>query len=46
VGGDDFGVILAQTNREQADAKGMAWGQAIGSTPLRWGTFEIPISAA
>ena len=46
LGGDEFGVILAQTNQEQANAKGMALAQAIGSTPLRWGKFELPISAA
>lgn len=40
LGGDEFGVILAQTNlaqtnQEQANAEGMALAQAIGSTPLR-----------
>lgn len=51
LGGDEFGVILAQTNlaqtnQEQANAEGMALAQAIGSAPLRWGKFELPISAA
>jgi diguanylate cyclase (GGDEF)-like protein len=46
LGGDEFGVIPAQTNQEQANAKGMALAQAIGSTPLRWGKSELPISAA
>lgn len=46
LGGDEFGVILAQTSQEQANAKGVALAQAIGATPLRWGKFEIPISAA
>jgi len=46
LGGDEVGVILAQTNQEQANAKGISLAQAIGATPLRWGKFEIPISAA
>jgi diguanylate cyclase (GGDEF)-like protein len=48
LGGDEFGVILAQINQEQANAKGIALAQAIGSIPLRWGKFkfELPISAA
>jgi diguanylate cyclase (GGDEF)-like protein len=46
LGGDEFGVILAQTSQEQANAKGVALAQAIGAAPLRWGKFEIPISAA
>jgi diguanylate cyclase (GGDEF)-like protein len=46
LGGDEFGVILAQTNQEQVNAKGIALAQAIGSIPLRWGKFELPISAA
>ncbi len=46
LGGDEFGVILAQTNQEQANAKGAALAQAIGTTPLHWGKLEIPVSAA
>lgn len=46
LGGDEFGVILAQTNQEQANAKGIALAQAIGAAPLRWGKLEIPVSAA
>jgi diguanylate cyclase (GGDEF)-like protein len=46
LGGDEFGVILTQTNQEQANAKGISLAQAISATPLRWGKFEIPISAA
>lgn len=46
LGGDEFGVILAQTNQEQANSKGIALAQAIGAAPLRWGKFEIPVSAA
>ena len=46
LGGDEFGVILAQTTQEQANAKGSSLAQAIGATPLHWGKFEIAVSAA
>jgi diguanylate cyclase (GGDEF)-like protein len=46
LGGDEFGVILAQTNQEQATAKAAALAQQIGETALRWGKFKIPVSAA
>ncbi|HXP05646.1 MAG TPA: GGDEF domain-containing protein [Stellaceae bacterium] len=46
LGGDEFGVILAQTNQEQAAAKAAALAQAIGKTALRWGKVKIPVSAA
>jgi diguanylate cyclase (GGDEF)-like protein len=46
LGGDEFGVILAQTNQEQANAKGIALAQAIGATPFRWGRNAITVSAA
>ena len=42
LGGDEFGVILAHTNQEQANAKAVALAEAIAETPLRWGGFEIP----
>ena len=46
LGGDEFGVILAQTNQEQANGKASTLAQAIGATPLRWGKYQIKISAA
>jgi diguanylate cyclase (GGDEF)-like protein len=46
LGGDEFGVVLAQTSHDQANAKGEALAEAIGATPLHWGTFRISISAA
>jgi diguanylate cyclase (GGDEF)-like protein len=46
LGGDEFGVILTQTNQEQANAKAIALAQEIGASPLRWGKFSIPVSAA
>jgi len=46
LGGDEFGVILAQTNQEQATAKAVSLAQEISKTALRWGKFKIPVSAA
>lgn len=46
LGGDEFGVILAQTNQEQATAKAVSLAQEISKTTLRWGKFKIPVSAA
>ena len=46
LGGDEFGVILAQTTQEQANAKAISLAEAIGATSLRWGKFEIAVSAA
>ena len=46
LGGDEFGVILAQTGQEQATAKAVMLADAIGATPLRWGKLDIPVSAA
>jgi len=46
LGGDEFGVILAQTNQEQATAKAISLAQEIAKTPLRWGDLMINVSAA
>ncbi|HEX3883421.1 MAG TPA: GGDEF domain-containing protein [Stellaceae bacterium] len=46
LGGDEFGVILAHTNQEQANAKADALAEAIGASPLRWGGVDIRVSAA
>ena len=46
LGGDEFGVILAQTSQEQANAKAVALAQAIAGAPLRWGKSQITVSAA
>lgn len=46
LGGDEFGVILAHTNQEQANAKAVALAEAVSTTPLRWGGAEIRVSAA
>jgi diguanylate cyclase (GGDEF)-like protein len=45
LGGDEFGVILAQTSQEQANAKAVALAQAIGGTPFNWGKTAITVSA-
>jgi diguanylate cyclase (GGDEF)-like protein len=46
LGGDEFGVILAQTNQEQATAKAVTLAQEIGKRSLRWGKVKITVSAA
>ena len=46
LGGDEFGVILAQTDEEQAHGKAAALAEAIAETPLRCDGDEIPLSAA
>jgi diguanylate cyclase (GGDEF)-like protein len=46
LGGDEFGVILAQTSQDQANAKAATLAQAIGDASLRWGKVEIAVSAA
>jgi diguanylate cyclase (GGDEF)-like protein len=46
LGGDEFGVILAQTDAEQAHSKAAALAEAIAASPLRWGGTTLPVSAA
>jgi diguanylate cyclase (GGDEF)-like protein len=46
LGGDEFGVILAQTDEEQAHGKAAALAGAIAESPLRWSDQTIPITAA
>jgi diguanylate cyclase (GGDEF)-like protein len=46
LGGDEFGVILAQTSQEQANAKAAALAQAIAASPFTWGKLPISVSAA
>lgn len=46
LGGDEFGVVLAQTNQEQAERKAASLATAIAARPLRWGDLEIPVSTA
>lgn len=46
LGGDEFGVILAQTNQEQAAAKATALAREIGKKSLRWGQAKLTVSAA
>jgi diguanylate cyclase (GGDEF)-like protein len=46
LGGDEFGVILAQTNQAQASAKGISLARSIAAAPLHWGGSIVPISAA
>ena len=46
LGGDEFGVILAQTDEQQAHGKAAALAAAIADTPLRWDGVTIALSAA
>jgi len=46
LGGDEFGVILAQTNEEQATSKASTLAAEIATTPFSWGKSEISVSAA
>jgi diguanylate cyclase (GGDEF)-like protein len=46
LGGDEFGVILAQTDEAQAHSKAAVLAAAIAATPLRWEDLVIAISAA
>jgi diguanylate cyclase (GGDEF)-like protein len=46
LGGDEFGVILAQANEQQANQKAAALARAIAETPLRWNSTEIGVTAA
>jgi diguanylate cyclase (GGDEF)-like protein len=46
LGGDEFGVILAQTDQEQATAKAASLAAEIAKRPLRWGKTKLPVSAA
>jgi diguanylate cyclase (GGDEF)-like protein len=46
LGGDEFGVILAHTNEDQAKSKAEALADSISTVPLRWGGVDIRVSAA
>jgi diguanylate cyclase (GGDEF)-like protein len=46
LGGDEFGVILAQTDEQQARGKAAALAAAIAKMPLRWEGLMIAVSAA
>jgi diguanylate cyclase (GGDEF)-like protein len=46
LGGDEFGVILAQSNADQANRKAAALAEIVAATPLQWDAAEIVVSAA
>ena len=46
LGGDEFGVVLAQSDRAQAESKAIALSEAIAATPLRWGDADLSVTAA
>jgi len=46
LGGDEFGVILAQTDEAQAHSKAAALAEAIVKAPLYLADVSLPVSAA
>ena len=46
LGGDEFGVVLAQTDEVQAHSKAAALAKAIEETPLRQSNLTLTITAA
>jgi len=46
LGGDEFGVLLVQTDEETARRKADSLADAIAARPLRWQGIEIALSAA
>lgn len=46
LGGDEFGVILAQSDEAQAREKATSLVEIIESTPLEWQGQKIPLSCA
>jgi diguanylate cyclase (GGDEF)-like protein len=46
LGGDEFGVILAQTDEVQAHGKAAALAAAIAASPVRWEDLVITVSTA
>ena len=46
LGGDEFGVILAQTDQAQANNKAAALAERIAASPARCGDIVVPVSAA
>lgn len=46
LGGDEFGIVLAQANDEVAHAKAEALRDAIAAHPLQWHDKSIPLAAS
>lgn len=46
LGGDEFGVLLVQTEEKQAQAKAESLAKIISDTPLEWNGMTIPLSLA
>jgi diguanylate cyclase (GGDEF)-like protein len=43
MGGDEFAVILAQADRQTAEAKALSLAEAIEATPIRFGEWTAPL---
>ncbi len=46
LGGDEFGVILARSDRAEAEEKAMHLAQAIATNPALWEGKELPLTVA
>jgi diguanylate cyclase (GGDEF)-like protein len=46
LGGDEFGVILVQTDEETASKKAVSLAETIAGKPLEWQGKEIPLSVS
>jgi len=46
LGGDEFGVLLVQTDQVSADEKGARLAEAIENSPLVWKDTLLPLTAA
>jgi diguanylate cyclase (GGDEF)-like protein len=46
LGGDEFGVILVQTDQETAGKKAVSLAEAIAARPLQWQGREIALSVS
>jgi diguanylate cyclase (GGDEF)-like protein len=46
LGGDEFGVILVQTDQETASKKALSLAEAIAARPIEWQGHAIPLSVS
>jgi diguanylate cyclase (GGDEF)-like protein len=46
LGGDEFGVILVNADRDTAERKAAALATAVAAEPLRWEGWSIPLETA
>ena len=46
LGGDEFGVILVQTDQETASKKAVSLAETIAARPLEWHGAEVPLTVS